>query len=268
MPTPNLDTDNARLVVTVAHEPEYIAGFPMMVVLTVTPASGVGKVAVSPETVGSHWMTTMRITDVATGEVKVESVRKKRVFGADPFLLAEGAKAAFLVDLYQDLPASGLPPGRYSVRLQYAGVEAPPFEVAFRAPTVAEASRIAALQHEIALWTPFIDWSDWVLRPIRFAENVAPPTSHADPLRYFILLRYLNQGPVEPENIPPSLFDLLDGMYAPFGAALRLDVASAKGRGIRSDRASVRAAYPEIEIGGYRTSSAPSSARSRWSAPT
>lgn len=219
-----------------------------MVVLWVTPGPGAGKVTLNRDGLAFHWVTSIRITDVVSGDVAADLPRRPNPFGSSFYSLEEGSTAAHLLDLSTDLPQGAVAPGRYSLQLRHDGVDADPVEVVIRAPTVQEKARIDGLKAEIALWTSFISWNDWVLRPIRSEWSVHPPTSKKDPLRYFLLLRYLYQGPVEPANVPSNLFDMLDGMYAPFAACLRVDLAFAKGRteGATEALAQALAAHPEI----------------------
>lgn len=242
-------TPKKKLSVTVEHEADYVGGFPLMVVVWVTPSPGAGHIAVCLEGPSSrHYGTTVHVTDAATGEVKVDSARATSMVGIDWSFLEADTKWAFLLDLSSDFSKDGAPPGRYSARLNYEGIDTEPFEFVVRAATPVESARLQSLKAEIAIWTPFVDWWDWSIKPIRSEWSVHPPTSHTDPLRYFMLLRYLYQGPIEPDRVPASLFDMLDGMYAPFAAALRADLAFAKGRSdaASNELASARAAHPEI----------------------
>lgn len=237
-----------NLKVTAEHEETYVAGFPMMVVVWVTPGPGSARETIDRDWLTSFRYTTVTVTDLATHAVVLESKRRVVPFDAELYTLEEGQRSAFLLDFSALFPGGELPPGRYSFQVHYMDAVAEPFEAEVRAASTAERERLALLKAETAIWNPFLDWSDWSLTTIRSEWNVHPPTSKTDPLRYYLLFRYLEQGPYAPADVPARVFDAVDGMYAPFVALLRVDLAFAKGRTDAAQKLleDTRAAHPEV----------------------
>jgi hypothetical protein len=218
----------------VAHLASYVLGLPVHVALTLRCGSDMictklefPTFAGLNDTVGIEISTSGRVVyEYAPAPVLAPEP------GQEPGYLAAGEERRLLVDVSPLFSTIKLP-GEYDVRFSYVSVrgktDAPPVRLVFRAPQPAETQLVASVAPD-RLLSP--TWALWAtMCPSTPVLPAAIPSSH--PLLFYALLRQLFCGTERPEDIAPSVLDLLPEFFAPEREALQAELYEARGEHAR-----------------------------------
>lgn len=230
-------------VLPVAHEPEYVIGFPVYVALTVRarPDAALSAVAFADlldlrESIGLE-MVRRGGGDSVSYEPSPRPTGDERPKGDR---LEPGETRRMLTDI-SPLVGRGVSEGEYDVRLSWVAAgeiyDAPPVALRFRRPTSSEAARLALVAPDRAQYPT---WSAWT-RTCSEAPLAAGEVTAENRLALNLLLRRLFCSPIPPERADPSMLDALGGLYAPERDALKAELYQARG-----DTARFRALREEV----------------------
>jgi hypothetical protein len=217
-------------ILPVEHLPEYVIGFPVYVAITVRAR---------PNT----WFNMLPFADFlnlrASIGVEFGNQRGGEPFryAPKPFLdpesgrsggrLGAGESRRMLADV-SPFFGDGTGEGEYWARFSYidteAAYEAAPVTLRFRKPTPAESALLASAAPDRL---KFADWGLWTIscpQGPAYDRAIAPDS----PLKLNLLLRRLFCGPEPLNRVDPAILDVLDGLYAPEGNALKAELYHAR----------------------------------------
>jgi hypothetical protein len=217
-------------VVVVAHEPEYVLGFPVHVAVTIRagPNTAFNELVFADltdlrECLGLR----LRATD---GTTVVDYVPKPIIepeAGAFPGRLRPSEERRMLTDV-SPLISTAIAEGEYQVWISYVSpgttAKAEPVRWRFRRPTVPEATVLATLAADRASFPNWASWTTTRPQPAVFAGVVTPD----NPLRLNLLLRRLFYGPEPLGGVDPAVLDVLTGLYEPERDALKAELFHAR----------------------------------------
>lgn len=232
----------------VEHATDYVSGYPMHVAVTVhlEPDERVVWAMIPHADVYLPEGVSVKFTEVASGAESAFEYAESPFSERPPsgVLLYPGDRRRMLIDL-ADLEQGTLAAGKYRVTLTFGGSAGEPFEMTLHAPTPAQKATQAFARTEG--WGAD-GWGKWALAPLKKPGSVSSAVSRTDPLRYCRVLRYLTHLPGTAASVPSSIFDALDGLYAPEAALLRADLAWARkdAAAYAREAAKVKEKYPAL----------------------
>jgi hypothetical protein len=230
--------------------PEYVIGFPVYVAITVHARPNVSFERLRfadflnlRESIGVH------IADVEGGySAQYEPTPMiPHEPGAIADRLGSGETRRMLTDV-SPLIGNGIVEGEYQARFSYvtpyAAYEAPPVTLRFRKPTAAEEALLATAAPDRAR---FPNWALWTMSCSHavYDDSIEPE----NPLRFNLLLQRLLCGPEQLDKIDPAILDVLTGLFAPEGDALKAELHHARNdiEGYQHSKADVLRATPGLE---------------------
>jgi hypothetical protein len=257
MEQPNPDMPLPALgALTLAHDAEYVAGFPVHVALTLAgdPIHAMPRLP-NPDWRALHGAVGLTLADAADpsrvllrAEARPlvdEEIRSPKVD------LPRGASVRMLVDL-NDRLAGAAKPGSYVATVEYAADRSPAlrraatFPLTLRRPTAGEQHVLAALAAASR-----DGWGAWATAKPRDPAEGALLTGRVDPddpLRFLRIMRFLMYGSAPLADVDLATLDTLGGVYAPDAEALRGEVLAARGdqAALQATLARARAATPGL----------------------
>ena len=216
-------------ILPVEHLPEYIAGFPVYIAITVRAHPNIAFNALP-------FADFLNLRSCIGAEIFGRAGSEPLRYMPKPYIdpqsgrrggrLTAGQSRRMLVDVSPYFAA--VSPGTYQVRFSYIETDgvytAAPVMLRFREPTAAEAALLASAAGDRA---DFGSWGEWTMTcPTRLYEG---PIAADNPLRFNLLLRRLFCGAEPPERLDPAALNVLTGLYAPEGNALRAELYRARG---------------------------------------
>jgi hypothetical protein len=245
----------------VAHDDEYVAGFPVHVALTLhgDPRAELPRLP-RPDWRSLYGAVGLKLLDPAADEGRPLVFSQEAAPLVDDELrlpqmtIPAGGVVRMLVDLSTILGGVAHPPraGAFHARITYAASPGPylqreaGFALVVRAPSSLEEHVLEALAVDAKR-----GWGAWAREPPPAADaaHLTSKIAADDPLRFLRVLRFLMFGPVELRDVELSMFDVLTGVYAPEAEALRAEVLAARGDrvALAAQLAKVRAATPGLE---------------------